>query len=115
MPPVYPYIQDVPQDERKAFLQPDHTKLLLVLNALLALLYFVLITFFFKHGNAVLFWILIAGELFHVWQALTFVYMVWDTGYEHPKGPMPLAAVDVFIPVAGEPVDIVEETVRAAQ
>lgn len=89
-------------------------KTLLVLNVFLAVFYFVMITFFFQRGNSILFWFLIAGEVFHVWQALTFLQTIWDTSYDAPKDPSYAPPVDVFITVAGEPVDVIAETVQGA-
>jgi cellulose synthase/poly-beta-1,6-N-acetylglucosamine synthase-like glycosyltransferase len=89
-------------------------KLLLFVNILFALFYFAMIAFFFQRGNEVLFWLLIVGEVFHVWQAITFLYTIWDTEHQAPKDPSYAPRVDVFITVAGEPVEIVETTVRGA-
>ena len=101
-------------DMRKDFLQTESPKALLALNALFAFVYFgVLLTF--PIGNPFLFWALIVGEAFHVWQVVTFIYTVWDTSFS-PRVDMSYApAVDVFITVAGEPVALVEETLAAAR
>ena len=90
------------------------SKKMLTLNVVLALLYFVVIAFFFQHGNWILFGLLILGEIYHLWQ----IYGYATTVRSHKSG----AAfdkhfskpVDVFITVAGEPVEIVEKTARAA-
>jgi cellulose synthase (UDP-forming) len=101
---------------RKDFLKTDSPQSLFLLNALLAIGYFVLLCFL-PIGNRILFSLLIAGELFHIWQVLTFLHSVWDTQVESKRlGPQaPLPPVDVFITVAGEPLEVIEETVRAAQ
>lgn len=96
------------------FLAGDSSKKLLIVNALFALLYFIVITFFFEHGNIVLFSLLIAGEIFHLWQILGYCYTVWSSDYsalydKHFEKP-----VDVYITVAGEPIDIIEKTAKAA-
>lgn len=109
-----PYDYDNPPDPRKAFLQTGAPKALLVCNAVLAATYFATLLFVFPQGHPVLFWLLVAGQLFHVWQVGTFLHTVWDTSYQAPSDPTYRAPVDVFVTVAGEPVDMVEETVRAA-
>jgi cellulose synthase (UDP-forming) len=93
---------------------PLMTKFLLVINAELALVYFFALAFYFPIGNPVLFALLILGEIFHLFQVLTFIYTVWDTTYEAKKFPAYTPAVDVFITVAGEPLSIVRQTVTAA-
>lgn len=99
---------------KTSFLQTYTPKILLVLNILLTVAYFYIITFAFKQGNIVLFSLLIIGEIFHVWQVVTYIYTVWETDYEPKKSLHIHPAVDVFITVAGEPLEIIEETVRAA-
>ncbi|HEX4104017.1 MAG TPA: glycosyltransferase [Candidatus Paceibacterota bacterium] len=89
-------------------------KLLLAVNILLALFYFFMIAFFFQKGELVLFWLLIFGEVFHLWQAITFIWTIWDTEHDVPKDPQFTPPVDVFITVAGEPIDVIEATVRGA-
>lgn len=97
------------------FLSSTPPQILLVANVVMAVLYFVVIAFFFPHGNEVLFWLLIAGEVFHVWQALTYVHTVWRLDHEAEFDAAFAPHVDVFITVAGEPADIVLETARAAR
>ena len=101
-------------DSRTRFLVTNEPRFLLGLNAVMAVTYFYVITFLFGVGNPILFTILIAGEVFHVWQVLTYIYTVWDTSYVSPMDHSYAPQVDVFITVAGEPVEIVEETLRAA-
>jgi cellulose synthase (UDP-forming) len=100
---------------RTDFLVTRVSKPLLVVNIILALSYFIVLAFFFPIGNPILFGLLIAGEVFHMWQVLTFIYTVWDTTDPRPAEPSFAAlAADVFITVAGEPVALVEQTIRAA-
>jgi len=99
---------------REDFLKAEAPKWLLVLNAALALTYFLVLAFLFPIGNWLLFSLLIFGEVFHIWQVLTFIFTIWDV-----KDPvLPLGGedlgVDVFITVAGEPLAIVEKTVTTA-
>ncbi len=106
---------DAPLDPRRDFLKTGSPKILLALNALLATVYFVVLVFFFSQGNPILFWMLVAGQIFHMWQVLTFLYTIWETGYEAPKDETISPWVDVYITVAGEPTELVRETVRAAR
>jgi cellulose synthase (UDP-forming) len=104
----------IPAGARTEFLKTGAPRELLVLNIALALVYFAVLLLVFPHGNTLLFWLLIIGEVFHLWQVVTFIYTVWDTSYQAPKKRLFYPPVDVFITVAGEPTPIVEETVRAA-
>jgi cellulose synthase (UDP-forming) len=101
--------------DRHSFLQGKANKKLLVLNASLATAYFIAITFGFKHGNLFLFSLLIFGEVFHLFQLIGYVATVWNQHHSASFDEAFDAAVDVFITVAGEPVEIVEETARAAK
>ena len=88
-------------------------KLLTVANIAAAVIYFVAICFFFKVGNYVLFGLLVAGELFHLFQTVGYASTIWRL--ETPAAPPAFDGdVDVCITVAGEPLDIVEITARAA-
>jgi cellulose synthase (UDP-forming) len=102
-------------DVRKEFLKTDSPKFLLGLNAVMALVYFGVLALIFPMGNPVLFSLLIVGEVFHVWQVLTFIYTVWDTSYMQKRDDSFAPPVDIFITVAGEPEELVRETVRAAK
>ncbi len=99
---------------RTDFLRTNTPKILFAINALLAITYFCVLTFFFPVGNRVLFGLLIAGEVYHLWQVLTFLYTVWDTSDPDAPDASFTPSVDVFITVAGEPVELVERTARAA-
>jgi cellulose synthase (UDP-forming) len=103
-----------PSEKRFGFLEGAVSKRVLITNIFLALAYFIILTFFFEHGNIVLFVLLIAGEVFHLWQILGYCYTVWDVKHVAKHNPNFSKGVDVFITVAGEPVEIVEETARAA-
>ncbi|CAN5155016.1 hypothetical protein BH11PAT3_BH11PAT3_3300 [soil metagenome] len=97
------------------FLKSEPNIRLLMATTFASILYLLVIVFFFTPGNAFLFALLIAGEIFHTWQAITYIYTVWDLNYKAPFDPNFLPEVDVFITVAGEPVEIVRETVLAAK
>lgn len=70
-------------------------------------------------GNPILYGLLFAGEIYHAIMALTFWHTLWPgkkrrnlKGIDVHVEPL---AVDVYITVAGEPVEIVAETVRGAK
>ncbi len=99
---------------RTAFLKTAIPKSLIIINGVFALIYFYVICFLFPPGNLVLFWLLIAGEIFHIWQVFSYLQTIWDTEYKAPFDPKFMPPVDVYITVTGEPKDIVRETVEAA-
>ncbi|MBI4128935.1 MAG: glycosyltransferase [Parcubacteria group bacterium] len=69
-----------------------------------------------RHAGAwVLYGALLIGEIYHIWQALGYMYTIWGLQAVREKGVSPNAPnVDVFITVCGEPRHIVEETLAAA-
>jgi cellulose synthase (UDP-forming) len=89
------------------------SRILIAITSLMAVGYFFVITVLFTRGNPILFWALIGGEAFHLWQVLTFCYTIWNTEYQIRKDFSQQPPVDIFITVTGEPKEIVEETVRA--
>lgn len=96
------------------FLRAVNAKRMLAINLLLALLYFVGIIFLFQRGNVYLYSILIAGEIFHLWQLVTLIHAAWDTSQEHPFSKTFSTPVDIYITVAGEPMSVVQKTLNAA-
>jgi len=80
-----------------------------------AVVYFAIITFRFAPGNAWLFGLLIAGEVFHLWQLATYAHTVVGRTRPAPFTAAFTEPVDIFITVAGEPIAVVEETIRAAK
>ncbi|MBI5003960.1 glycosyltransferase [Candidatus Kaiserbacteria bacterium] len=102
-------------DRKHSFLRTESPRVLLAFNAIMAITYFIAITFFFMPGNRILFGFLIAGEAFHLWQVLTFLYTVWDTRHIAPRNTLLRPSVDVYITAAGESIEIMEATVRAAK
>ncbi len=100
---------------RTSFLKTGAPRILLAFNAALALAYFLVLAFLFPIGNRVLFVLLITGEIFHIWQVLTFLYTVWETEHTFVQSASFQPPVDVFITVAGEPTALVEKTVAAAR
>ncbi len=86
---------------------------ILMLGVAMAVFYFYVIAFWFPAANPFLYWALIIGQAFLIWQVLTYIHTVWDTERRAPFDPLFRPKVDVCITVAGEDTDIVEETVRA--
>lgn len=90
---------------------------LIVINFLMAILYLGW-WFYFPHmGNKVLYFLLLFGEIYHVIMAMGF----WRTirkrdgnkivNYSKDLNP----SIDIFITVAGEPENIVEQTIKNAK
>jgi cellulose synthase (UDP-forming) len=94
--------------------QADVSKGLLLANLVLAGVYFVAIAFWFPHGNTTVFVVFLLGEVFHLWQLGTYLYTVWGPAPAHDFDHALQPSVDIFITVAGEPVDLVAQTVRGA-
>lgn len=105
---------DKEKRKRTDFLKMQTSRPILLLNAAAAFIYFVIIAVFFPRGNPVLFWLLILGEVFHMWQLFTYIYTVWGVRRKPAFDPAYKPEVDVFITVAGEPIEIIKETVSAA-
>lgn len=101
--------------DRTDFLHGEVSKKLIILNVLMAVVYFAAIAFGFDHGNNILFGLLIAGEVFHTFQVLGYCYTIWSNKIPVRSDPTFIPAVDVYITVCGEPVDIVRETAIAAK
>jgi cellulose synthase (UDP-forming) len=100
--------------DRMYFLRDVVSRPLLILNIILSLVYFALLAFWFKRGNAYLFSLLMVGEVYHVWQILSYIHTIWSPAQASRFDADFKPPIDVFITVCGEPVDVVEPTVRAA-
>lgn len=87
---------------------------LLTLNVVLAFAYLAVLGLFFPRGNPYLFWALMIGEFYHIWQIMTYIYTIWSSPEPQAFDPEFSGAVDIFITVCGEPVEVVEETALAA-
>lgn len=85
-----------------------------MLTGLVATLYLFFLMLFFPIGNPILFGILMLGQVFYLWQLLTFLFTVWETNSPLPERAEVDEPVDIFITVAGEPREVYEETARAA-
>src|SRR5579884_2315811 len=91
---------------------------LLLINFTVALIYLSWWMFPYHIGHSVLYGLLLFGEFYHVGMAGTFWLTLWpkDKPLLHiVPGESQLKSVDVFITVAGEPIDVVEKTARAAK
>lgn len=93
------------------------SKWLLVLNMIVAIVY---LSWWFqidRVANPWLYGLLLMGEIYHVIMAILFWITLWPHVRTKPmKWDMTFApSVDVFITVAGEPVDILEKTAVAAK
>lgn len=93
-------------------------KLLLIVSVIFTLLYF---SWWFNPshvGNPIFYGLLFFGEVYHVGMAFLFIFTVWPHKKEQPEfssDNISFPSVDVFITVAGEPVDVVRKTVLAAK
>lgn len=99
---------------KSPFLKSVVAKKLLTINLIIAAFYFVALIVLFQRGNVFLFWALIAGEVFHVWQLVTLIQAAWETRVPHEFTESYTPPVDVYITVAGEPKSVVAKTVKAA-
>lgn len=99
---------------KSSFLLTNTPKFLIVVNVAISLFYFAVIAMWFQVANIYLFTLLVISQTFFTWQGLTFLQTVWNMNWM-PRGDSGFAEpVDVFITVAGEPYEIVEDTVCAA-
>jgi cellulose synthase (UDP-forming) len=90
------------------------SKLLIILISFTSLLYFTWWLDFNNAGNIYLYVLLVIGEIFHVFQAIGYAFTIFEIKKPVFQKIENYSAVDVFITVCGEPVDIVEKTVKAA-
>lgn len=90
------------------------SKLFLVVVSLITFIYFTWWLDFSNAGNIVLYLLLVLGEAYHVFQAIGYIYTIWDERKIISPELVDYPDVDIFITVAGEPVSIVRRTVEAA-
>lgn len=102
-------------NNKEQFLKTNIRKKYLIINSILAVVYFSALLFLFPRGNAWLFWLLIAGEIFHIWQIGTYIHSIWKMNTAHQFDNDFTPEVDIFITVAGEPIGIIKETAIAAK
>ena len=91
------------------------SKLLLVLNVLLSIAYFVCVVWLFPIGTPALFVLLVVSEIFHVWQVFGYIHTIWPRKQKRSFDARFQPHVAVYITVCGEPAEIIEETVIAAK
>lgn len=107
--PLHPAANDT-----QSFLNGEVSKRLLALNCIMAAIYFLVLAFAFQPGNHLLFYLLLAGEVFHLVQIFGFSYTLWSTKFKAKFDAQFSEPVAIFITVCGEPADIVRETATAA-
>jgi cellulose synthase (UDP-forming) len=59
--------------------------------------------------------LIIITQIYFSLQGLVYIFTIWETEYQSSKDDTFTPLVDVFITVCGEPVEIVEQTVKAAK
>lgn len=91
------------------------SKNLLITNGLLSIIYLSFMVFMLRAGNPWLFGLLLTGEVYHLWQVFTYIHTVWPRQRQHLFNAELQLPVAVFITVAGEPKDVIAETIRAAK
>ncbi len=89
------------------------SKAFLILNLVFTIAYFIVLLCFFPIGNMMLFCLLVFASIFHLWQALGYVHSIWPRKVQHVFNVTFRPKVAVFITVTGEPIEIVERTLRA--
>ncbi len=87
---------------------------IIIASLLFGLVYLYSLIFLFEIGTLWLWVLLVAGEIFHLWMAATYAYTIWGLKTPPPPDPDFAEPVDIYITVVSEPVEIVEQTVRAA-
>ncbi len=101
-------------DERQRVMTPRRTRLLLALNTVAALAYVVWWAMPGHVGNPVLFTLLLLAEAFTFSHVVGLWWAVGATRVEAPPAPTRRWSVDVLVPTYGEPLPVLEATVRAA-
>jgi cellulose synthase (UDP-forming) len=91
------------------------SKMFLLLEIIISLLYLGCILFYLQKGDLILFSLLAISEIFHVWLLLTLIYTLWPRKIVHQFDNKITPVVDIFITVVNEPVEIVRETVIACK
>lgn len=63
-------------------------------------------------GNPFLYFALLVGEVFHIFQAIGYAFTIWDQKPLKHKKITTFYPVDIFVTVCGEPAEIVEKTLK---
>jgi cellulose synthase (UDP-forming) len=106
---------DIPRNRRAAYLR--NCRILAVLSTIAALAYLKWLLFDARPENHWLYWLLVAAEVFNIAQAAGFWYTISVQKWTEPRVPdfdLTDETVDLFITVAGEPIEVVERTVASA-
>jgi cellulose synthase (UDP-forming) len=91
-------------------------KILLISNILIALAYFSWWLSPINIGHPILYFLLFFGEFYHVLMALLFWHTIWPfPKRNHVVDSRFNPSVDIYITVAGEPVDVISKTGIAAK
>lgn len=94
------------------------SKLLLVINIIMCFVYFSWWLLPNHIGIPVLYSLLVGGEIYHIFMSLSYIHTVWPRE-NHTENVIKMAipkwpTVDIFIPVAGEPAEVIRKTAKAA-
>jgi cellulose synthase (UDP-forming) len=91
------------------------SKIFLVSEIIISLLYLYCILFWIEKGQLMLFGILAISEVFHVWLLITLIYTIWPrkTNNKYDEKFRPI--VDIYITVVNEPIEIVRQTIIACK
>ena len=91
-------------------------QVLILLTLIAGALYYGVLFLFLERGDGTLYFLLVSSEAFRLWQIVTLCYTTWHT--TPPSFAFDAAfepTVDLYITVAGEPVDLVRRTITGAQ
>lgn len=88
---------------------------LLLVNLLMALIYFSW-WFYFPHiGNKYLYFLLFFGEIYHIIMALGFWFTIWNRKKRSYRYHSIFPSIDVFITIATEPLSLLENTLKSVK
>lgn len=92
------------------------SKLLLTINIFIALVYFSWWLQPSHIANPFFYFLLFFGEIYHVFMAIAFWLTIWPGKEKRSHTSKDFRpTIDVFIPVAGEPLEIIRDTILAAK
>jgi cellulose synthase (UDP-forming) len=99
---------------RKIANQPSISKALLILVGIATIVHFAWWLNLNNIGHPVLYGLLFVGQVFFLWQAVGYILTIWGQKKIPFKPVTEAYPVDIFITVCGEPVSVVEKTLKAA-
>lgn len=106
---------EIPAHRRRSYLR--NCRILAVLSTIMAAVYLKWLLFDARPDNHVLYWVLVAAEIFNIAQSAGFWITISRQKWSEPAQPdfdLSAETVDLFVTVLGEPIEIVEATVAAA-